>query len=117
VHIGTSASIGQLPFTDHAKTALDLSMKEAVELEHNYIGTEHLLLGLLKEGDGLAVKVLMDLGHDLDGVRKEVIKLLSCEVPPQDKEDSSMPHEKSERARPDFLQRIWSRFWRRFTRP
>ena len=67
---------GQPQFTPRAKKALELSLREALQLSHNYIGTEHLLLGLLREGDGVAAQVLVKLGADLDRVRQQVIQLL-----------------------------------------
>ncbi len=71
-------TMGQLPFTPRAKKVLELSMEEANELGHNYIGTEHLLLGLLRENDGVAAQVLMDLSIKLDDVRNEVLELLGA---------------------------------------
>jgi ATP-dependent Clp protease ATP-binding subunit ClpC len=68
---------GHIPFTPRAKRVLELSLSEAKALEHRYIGTEHLLLGLLREGDGVAAQVLVALGADLDGVRERVIQLLA----------------------------------------
>jgi ATP-dependent Clp protease ATP-binding subunit ClpA len=67
---------GAPPFTPRSKKVLDLSMKEALELGHNYIGTEHLLLGLVREGEGVAAQVLVADGLDLSTVRKKVIELL-----------------------------------------
>ncbi len=73
-------TMGQLPFTPRAKKVLELSMEEANELGHNYIGTEHLLLGLLRENDGVAAQVLLDLGLKLEEVRNEVLELLGAEL-------------------------------------
>ncbi len=73
-------TMGQLPFTPRAKKVLELSMEEANELGHNYIGTEHLLLGLLRENDGVAAQVLLDLGLKLEEVRNEVLELLGAEM-------------------------------------
>ncbi len=67
---------GHIPFTKRAKKALELSMRESMQLGHNYIGTEHILLGLLREGDGVAAEVLVKLGADLNLVRQQVIQLL-----------------------------------------
>src|SRR6266567_4668438 len=67
---------GHIPFTKRAKKALELSMRESMQLGHNYIGTEHILLGLLREGDGVAAEVLVKLGADLNQVRQQVIQLL-----------------------------------------
>ncbi len=73
-------SMGQLPFTPRAKKVLELSQEEANELGHNYIGTEHLLLGLIRENDGVAAQVLMDLGVKLEEVKEEVLELLGAQV-------------------------------------
>jgi ATP-dependent Clp protease ATP-binding subunit ClpC len=71
---------GHIPFTPRAKKVLELSLRESINLGHNYIGTEHILLGLLREGDGVAAKVLVRLGADLNQVRREVIRLVSGKV-------------------------------------
>ena len=71
-------TMGQLPFTPRAKKVLELSMEEASQLSHNYIGTEHLLLGLIKENEGIAAQVLMNLGVKLDEVREEVLEFLGA---------------------------------------
>ena len=68
---------GHIPFTPRAKKVLELSLSEAKLLGHRYIGTEHILLGLLREGEGVAAQVLTALGADLDGVRERVIQLLA----------------------------------------
>ena len=68
---------GHIPFTPRAKRVLELSRGEAQQLGHHYVGTEHILLGLLREGDGVAAQVLVALGADLDGVRERVIQLLA----------------------------------------
>ena len=73
-------TMGQLPFTPRAKKVLELSMEEANELGHNYIGTEHILLGLIRENDGVAAQVLLDLNLKLDDVRAEVLELLGAEM-------------------------------------
>ncbi|MBU3759356.1 MAG: ATP-dependent Clp protease ATP-binding subunit [Candidatus Omnitrophica bacterium] len=72
---------GDIPFTPKAKKVIELAMDEARRLGHNYIGTEHLLLGLIKEGEGVASHVLMNVGLDLNKVRAEVIKLLGSSTP------------------------------------
>ena len=69
---------GHIPFTPRAKKVLELSLREALKLGHNYIGTEHILLGLLREGDGVAAQVLVKLGADLARVREQVIQLLAA---------------------------------------
>ncbi|MFQ5956942.1 MAG: Clp protease N-terminal domain-containing protein, partial [Candidatus Brocadiales bacterium] len=72
-------SVGQLPFTPKVKKVLEFAMEEAKNLGHNYIGTEHLLLGLLREHEGVAAQVLLNLGVRLEDVREEVINLLGAE--------------------------------------
>jgi ATP-dependent Clp protease ATP-binding subunit ClpC len=72
-----SATTGSPPFTPRAKKVLELSLREALQLGHNYIGTEHMLLGLVREGEGVAAQVLVSLGADLSRVRQQVIQLLS----------------------------------------
>ncbi len=71
------APSGHIPFTPRAKKVLELSLREALQLGHNYIGTEHILLGLIREGEGVAAQVLQKLGADLPKVRQTVIQLLS----------------------------------------
>jgi ATP-dependent Clp protease ATP-binding subunit ClpC len=73
---GTSTT-GSPPFTPRAKKVLELSLREALQLGHNYIGTEHMLLGLVREGEGVAAQVLVSLGADLSRVRQQVIQLMS----------------------------------------
>jgi ATP-dependent Clp protease ATP-binding subunit ClpC len=74
---GQQAPSGHIPFTPRAKKVLELSLREALQLGHNYIGTEHILLGLIREGEGVAAQVLVKLGADLNRVRSTVIQLLS----------------------------------------
>ncbi|MGI8876756.1 MAG: ATP-dependent Clp protease ATP-binding subunit [Egibacteraceae bacterium] len=74
---GQTAPAGHIPFTPRAKKVLELSLREALQLGHNYIGTEHILLGLIREGEGVAAQVLQKLGADLNRVRTQVIQLLS----------------------------------------
>jgi len=74
---GSSAPTGHIPFTPRAKKVLELSLREALQLGHNYIGTEHILLGLIREGEGVAAQVLTKLGADLDRVRNQVVQLLT----------------------------------------
>ena len=82
-------TMGQLPFTPRAKKVLELSMEEAQELGHNYIGTEHLLLGLIRENDGVAAQVLLDLDLKLEDVREAVLELLGADSSLQS--ESSLP--------------------------
>ncbi len=74
---GGSSPSGHIPFTPRAKKVLELSLREALQLGHNYIGTEHILLGLIREGEGVAAQVLVKLGAELSRVRQQVIQLLS----------------------------------------
>ncbi|GAA1666513.1 hypothetical protein GCM10009733_075120 [Nonomuraea maheshkhaliensis] len=70
---GSKAPSGHIPFTPRAKKVLELSLREALQLRHNYIGTEHILLGLIREGEGLAASALADAGADLVDVRQRVL--------------------------------------------
>ena len=74
---GQQQPTGHIPFTPRAKKVLELSLREALQLGHNYIGTEHILLGLIREGEGVAAQVLVKLGADLNKVRQQVIQMLS----------------------------------------
>ena len=74
---GSKTSRGHIPFTPRAKKVLELSLREALQLGHNYIGTEHILLGLLREGEGVAAQVLQKLGADLNRVRQTVVQIMS----------------------------------------
>src|SRR6266851_5140915 len=73
---GQQGPSGHIPFTPRAKKVLELALREALQLGHNYIGTEHILLGLISEGEGVAAQVLVRLGVDLSRVRQQVIQLL-----------------------------------------
>jgi len=77
---GGSLFLGQIPFTPRAKKVLELAVTEARNLGHNYIGTEHLLLGLIREGEGVAAQILTNLGADLEKVREEVVDLLGEKI-------------------------------------
>ena len=74
---GQQAPSGHIPFTPRAKTVLELSLREALQLGHDYIGTEHILLGLIREGQGVAAQVLVNLGADLSRARQQVLQVLS----------------------------------------
>jgi ATP-dependent Clp protease ATP-binding subunit ClpA len=74
---GQQAPSGHIPFTPRAKKVLELSLRESQQLGHNYIGTEHILLGLIREGEGVAAQVLVKLGGDFSRVRQQVLQLLS----------------------------------------
>src|SRR4029453_12989347 len=103
---GAEAPGGHIPFTPRAKKVLELSLREALELGHVYIGTEHILLGLIREGEGVAAQVLVALGAGRDRVRQQVIQLLSGypgEVPPeQPAAGSSRPPATPVMTRPGF---------------
>ena len=83
-------TMGQLPFTPRAKKVLELSLEEASNLGHNYIGTEHLLLGLIKENEGIAAQVLMNLGVKLEEVREEVLDFLGADAVDEDDEEATL---------------------------
>jgi ATP-dependent Clp protease ATP-binding subunit ClpC len=78
---GQGASEGHIPFTPRAKKVLELSLREALQLGHHYIGTEHILLGVLSEGAGVGAQVLVGFGADLDGTREQVIQILHGRQP------------------------------------
>src|SRR5678815_4731134 len=82
-------TMGQLPFTPRAKKVLELSMEEASNLNHNYIGTEHLLLGLIRENEGIAAQVLINLGVKLEDVREEVLDFLGADTGEEEEEEST----------------------------
>lgn len=88
---GDEVGTGQIPFTPRSKRVLELSLRQAIRLQHNYIGTEHLLLALLHEGGGVAVQVLDDLGADSDDVWAAVFRALGSEDPPKRTPLSSPP--------------------------
>ncbi|NOZ20771.1 MAG: ATP-dependent Clp protease ATP-binding subunit [Planctomycetes bacterium] len=92
------AKKGNLPFTPRAKKVLELALEEAKGLGHNYIGTEHILLGLLRENEGVAARVLLNLGLKLEEVREEVLSLLGAEFPPETEEER--PEKKSKSKTP-----------------
>jgi ATP-dependent Clp protease ATP-binding subunit ClpC len=86
---GQQSPTGHIPFTPRAKKVLELSLREALQLGHNYIGTEHILLGLIREGEGVAAQVLQQLGAELQKVRQSVIQLLSGPGTSEDQPSSS----------------------------
>ena len=92
---GGSSPSGHIPFTPRAKKVLELSLREALQLGHNYIGTEHILLGLIREGEGVAAQVLVKLGADLSRVRQQVIKLLSGYGGPGGEQSSGSSRERA----------------------
>ena len=93
---GGSSPSGHIPFTPRAKKVLELSLREALQLGHNYIGTEHILLGLIREGEGVAAQVLVKLGADLSRVRQQVIQLLSGYQGPSGKAEGTPAGAKDE---------------------
>jgi ATP-dependent Clp protease ATP-binding subunit ClpC len=76
---GDEVTTGQIPFTPRGKKVLELAQREALSLAHNYIGTEHILLGLVHENEGVAARVLLDLGADAETIRDAVIAMLSAQ--------------------------------------
>ncbi len=92
VHAGPSTvTSGDIPFTPKAKKVIELSMEEARSLGHNYIGTEHLLLGLIRENEGVASQVLLNLGLDLNKVRREIMELLGTTTAGYDSSQTTSP--------------------------
>jgi GNAT superfamily N-acetyltransferase len=94
---GQEMPSGHLPFTPRAKKVLELSLRESLQLGHDYIGTEHILLGLLREGDGVAPQVLVKLGTDLNRVRQRVIQLISGQQPQPGEAMTVRPREEANR--------------------
>jgi ATP-dependent Clp protease ATP-binding subunit ClpA len=85
---GDEVTPGQIPLTPRAKKVLELSLREAMRLGHNYIGTEHILLGLARENEGVAARILLDFGADAEKVRGAVVGALSGDAPPAFTADS-----------------------------
>jgi ATP-dependent Clp protease ATP-binding subunit ClpC len=81
VGTGEALTTGQIPFTPRAKKVLELGLRESRALNHQYIGTEHLLLALASEGDGVAMRILLDYGIDADRIRHEVLRVLGGDNP------------------------------------
>src|SRR6266581_2355920 len=75
--VRAQVATGQIPFTPRAKKVLELALREALSLGHNYIGTEHILLGLVRENEGVAARILLDFAADSEKIRNEVIRMLS----------------------------------------
>jgi ATP-dependent Clp protease ATP-binding subunit ClpA len=86
---GDEILTGQIPFTPRAKLVLELSLREALSLGHNYIGTEHILLGLIRENQGVAARILLDFDADAEKIRNEVIRMLSGPARKQSTEEES----------------------------
>jgi GNAT superfamily N-acetyltransferase len=94
---GQHTPSGHIPFTPRSKKVLELSLRESVQLGHDYIGTEHILLGLIREGDGVAAQVLVQLGADPNRVRQQVIQLISSQPPQSDEAMKVRPREDTDR--------------------
>ena len=92
-----TAPMGSPPFTPRAKRVLELSLREALQLRHNYISTEHILLGLVREGEGVAAQVLVSLGADLAQVRQQVVQVLSGYSPPAPEGEGIRPQAEAPR--------------------
>ena len=88
---GHEVTQGHIPFTPRAKKVLELSLREADALRHGDIGTEHILLAIVRENEGVAARILLDFDADAETIRSEVIRMLSEGEPP-DREDVSKPH-------------------------
>ena len=92
---GDEVTTGQIPFTPRAKKVLELALREALSLGHNYIGTEHILLGLVRENEGVAARILLDFDADAEKIRNEIIRMLSGPGRRQQGGAASAPGEKS----------------------
>jgi ATP-dependent Clp protease ATP-binding subunit ClpA len=89
---GDEVTTGQIPFTPRAKKVLELSLREARSMRHAYIGTEHILLGLMRENEGVAARILLDFDADVETIRNETIRMLSGPArPPEDLPDDLTP--------------------------
>jgi ATP-dependent Clp protease ATP-binding subunit ClpC len=104
---GQQAPSGHIPFTPRAKKVVELSKREALRLGHHYIGTEHILLGVIREGEGPAAQVLINLGGDLNRVRQQVIQLLHGY---QDKEPAALRLGQAGRGKRKLLSQLLDRF-------
>src|SRR5881296_2054930 len=92
---GDEVTTGQIPFTPRAKKVLELALREALSLGHNYIGTEHILLGLVRENEGVAARILLDFDADAEKIRNEIIRMLSGPGRRQQGGPGGAPGEKS----------------------
>jgi ATP-dependent Clp protease ATP-binding subunit ClpC len=92
---GDEVTTGQIPFTPRAKKVLELALREALSLGHNYIGTEHILLGLVRENEGVAARILLDFDADAEKIRNEIIRMLSGPGRRQQGGASGAPPDKS----------------------
>jgi ATP-dependent Clp protease ATP-binding subunit ClpC len=94
---GQSPPSGHIPFTPRAKKVLELSLKEALAMSHNYIGTEHILLGVVRENQGVAARILLELGADAHKIRNELLRMLGrpavrAEATPIVSQEASTPY-------------------------
>jgi len=96
---GDEVTTGQIPFTPRAKKVLELALREALSLGHNYIGTEHILLGLVRENEGVAARILLDFDADAEKIRNEIIRMLSGPGRRQQGGPGGAPGEKSKSAK------------------
>ena len=95
---GQTAPTGHIPFTPRAKKVLELSLREALQLGHNYIGTEHILLGVIREGEGVAAQVLVNLGAQLERTRHAVLQLLAGRSEEETEKEFRGPSEEADLA-------------------
>jgi ATP-dependent Clp protease ATP-binding subunit ClpA len=105
---GDEVTTGQIPFTPHAKKVLELALREALALGHNYIGTEHVLLGLVRENKGVAARILLDFDADAEQVRNEIIRMLSGPGHRPMGGGSAFPEEEIEQMRQHAEARIYA---------
>ena len=99
VGMGDEVTTGQIPFTPRAKKVLELALREALSLGHNYIGTEHVLLGLVREGEGVAARILLDFDADGEKIRNEILRALSGPG-----RQGKKIHDKEQNAKPEYKQ-------------
>ena len=107
---GDEVTTGQIPFTPRAKKVLELALREALSLGHNYIGTEHILLGLVRENEGVAARILLDFDADAEKIRNEIIRMLSGPGRRQAGSAGAVPGEKSKSSK------LLDQFGRNFTK-
>ena len=107
---GDEVTTGQIPFTPRAKKVLELALREALSLGHNYIGTEHILLGLVRENEGVAARILLDFDADAEKIRNEIIRMLSGPGRRQQGAGGGAPGEKSKSSK------LLDQFGRNFTK-
>jgi ATP-dependent Clp protease ATP-binding subunit ClpC len=112
---GDEAVTGQIPFTPRAKKVLELSLREALSLGHDYIGTEHVLLGLVRAGDGVAMKILRDFDAGAGNIRAEIVRMLSGVPPAPGEPTIKVRRSRVRRGRPE----VWVRGigWLMFAAP